>query len=151
MTSWNPWRAVLGLAVAALACLGAPAQAQTSQSHPQIDARLLRIVKAEGPRAKMLGKDVFFGDYDGDNQRDALAFVYYDDGEGGNSTYLKVVVFHGEKGGFRFVKIANDVFGQAPRNARFGQGTIEITTTTLGPNEARCCPTLAKRYLIRAN
>lgn len=149
--SWNVRRDVFVFAFAAFACPGAPAHAQTNPSHPQIDSQLLRIVKGEGRRAKVLGKRVFFGDYDGDGQRDALAFVYYDDGEGGNSAYLKVAVFHGEKGGFRFVKIANDVFGQEPRNARFGQGAIEITTTTTGPNDPRCCPTLVKRYVIRAD
>ena len=40
------------------------------------------------------------------------------------------------------------LFGQSPRDAVFAQGHVDLTTTMLGPNEPRCCPTQATRWRI---
>ena len=41
-----------------------------------------------------------------------------------------------------------EVFGWDPRDARFSPGRIELTTTTLGPGEPRCCPTAVTQWVI---
>ena len=51
-------------------------------------------------------------------------------------------------GGWRLGGVVRDLFGQNPRDARFAPGSVQITTTMLGPNEPRCCPTLPVRWQI---
>jgi hypothetical protein len=91
----------------------------------------------------------FYGDFNGDSQEDALVFVYSDiPGAAGNFD-LKVALFRGEGGQYRFMRYANDVFGSEPREPKFTNGVVEITTTMPKPGDPRCCPTGSRRYTIR--
>ncbi len=96
--------------------------------------------------AKVVDGPVFYGDFNGDGRRDAVAFIYAE--TGGNSLSLDVLLFTGEQDGFRFFRKAEGVFGQEPRNVAIRPGAIDVTTTTLGPKDARCCPTLEKNLTI---
>ncbi len=40
------------------------------------------------------------------------------------------------------------LFGMSPSNAVFYDDRIEVTTTTLGPYDPRCCPSVATRWSI---
>jgi hypothetical protein len=40
------------------------------------------------------------------------------------------------------------VYGQSPRDPAWTPTTLEITTTMLGPNEPRCCPSVPVRWRI---
>ncbi len=50
--------------------------------------------------------------------------------------------------GWQFTGVVSGLFGQNPRDSLFGPGYVDVTTTMLGPNEPRCCPTLATRWRI---
>ena len=89
---------------------------------------------------------VFYGDFNGDGRRDAVAFIYAE--TGGNSTSLDVLLFTGGPEGFRFFRKAEGVFGEGPRNVAIRPGAIDVTLTTLGPRDARCCPTQEKNLTI---
>lgn len=90
----------------------------------------------------------FYGDFNGDGQEDAVVFVYTDiEGAAGNFD-LKVALFRGEAGRYRFMRYAPDVFGTEPRQAKFANGVVEVTTTVLRAGDSRCCPTGSKRYAI---
>lgn len=92
----------------------------------------------------------FFGDFTGDRQEDALTVSYYHQKGGGNSDSIEVSLYRGTGNGFRFIKTVPDVYGQSPRAAKFSRGQIIITLTTLGPNDARCCPSVPREYVIAA-
>ena len=53
--------------------------------------------------------------------------------------------------GWQFTGVVSGLFGQSPRDPAYGEGVVELTTTMLGPNEPRCCPTLATRWRIDLN
>ncbi|MET7246553.1 hypothetical protein ABZT49_24650 [Methylobacterium sp. EM32] len=92
----------------------------------------------------------FFGDFTGDRQEDALTVSYYHPKGGGNSYSIEVSLYRGAGNGFRFIKTVPDVYGQSPRAAKFSRGQVRITLTTLGPNDARCCPSVPKEYVVAA-
>ncbi|WP_133123552.1 hypothetical protein [Methylobacterium frigidaeris] len=92
----------------------------------------------------------FFGDFTGDRQEDALTVSYYHPKDGGNSDSIEVSLYQGTSNGFRFIRTVPDVYGQSPRAAKFSRGRIRMTLTTLGPNDARCCPSVPKEYVIAA-
>lgn len=96
-------------------------------------------------------QSTFYGDFNGDGQEDAVVFVYTNiEGAAGNFD-LKVVLFRGEGGRYRFLRDAPNVFGVEPRNARFAKGRVEITTTMPRPGDPRCCPTGSKTFAIRTD
>lgn len=96
--------------------------------------------------ARVVEGPVFYGDFNGDGRRDAVAFIYAE--TGGNSTSLDVLLFTGGPEGFRFFRKAEGVFGEGPRNVAIRPGAIDVTLTTLGPRDARCCPTQEKNLTI---
>lgn len=78
----------------------------------------------------------------------ALGIVYeYIPGSAGN-TGIAVGVFVKQQQSWIYAATVQGLFGQSPREPLFGPRTAEITTTMLGPNEPRCCPTLAVRWRI---
>lgn len=96
--------------------------------------------------ARVVEGPVFYGDFNGDGRRDAVAFIYAE--TGGNSTSLVVLLFTGGPEGFRFFRKAEGVFGEGPRSVAIRPGAIDVTLTTLGPRDARCCPTQEKNLTI---
>lgn len=99
-----------------------------------------------GKTAKVIEAPVFYGDFNGDGRRDAVTCIYAE--TGGNAASLDVLLFTGEAEGFRFFRKAAGVFGENPRNVAFRPGAIDVTMTTLGPNDARCCPSQEKNLTI---
>lgn len=95
---------------------------------------------------EVFSSPVFYGDFSGDGEQDAIAFVYHP--SGGNAANLDVLMFKGEGRGFRFFRKAEGIYGEDPRDVVIRPGAIDVTMTTQGPNDARCCPTLAKGYTI---
>lgn len=78
----------------------------------------------------------------------ALGFVYeYIPGSAGN-TGIAVGAFVPGEDGWELAGLVQGVFGQSPRDAAYGTGFVDVTTTVLGPNEPRCCPTQAARWRI---
>ncbi|MGC8202163.1 hypothetical protein ACP2AV_05605 [Aliiroseovarius sp. PTFE2010] len=78
----------------------------------------------------------------------ALGFHYYGNRVGGNAVMLNVGLFHHIEGGWVFAGPVEGLYGTSPREARFFPGRVEITTTMLGPNEPRCCPTQVTRWSV---
>lgn len=101
-----------------------------------------------GIEGNVEGTCIFYGDYSGDGRDDVLLFAYYLGLEGGNMIMLDILKFRSAKAGFKQDGKVENVFGENPRDVRFSKGRIRLTTTTLGPDEPRCCPTVAKRWTI---
>ncbi len=78
----------------------------------------------------------------------AIGVVYeYIPGSAGN-TGIATGVFVRQANGWSFAGGVSGMFGQQPRDASFGQGYVDVTTSMLGPNEPRCCPTAPTRWRI---
>jgi hypothetical protein len=121
------------------------AQAQGLQG----PARAAAISALDGEQRRNLLQDasrIFYGDFNGDGQRDAIAFLYYGF-EGGNGTGLEVILFEQQGNSFRLLSRPK-IFGNNPRNVRFRPGSIRLVTTTLKPGEPRCCPTDVREWTI---
>lgn len=133
----------LALAVSMMLLAGtAAAPAQSPATHPDIAAL---IQQTAGSR--LLEQRVFTGDFTGDGQADAVAFIYYEGG--GSGMMLRVALFQGEGSRFRFLRNANDVLGENPRQPVFRPGEFQITTTMPRPGDPRCCPTGERRFTVR--
>jgi hypothetical protein len=144
---WTRYRLMRlqGRAVVALACvaLHGPALAEIAAGPAKRD---IERHLGRSKTAKVLEAPVFYGDFNGDGQRDAVAFIYAETGGSGPS--LDVLLFAGDGDGFRFFRKADGVFGENPRNVSVRPGAIDVTMTTLGPNDARCCPSQTKNLTI---
>jgi hypothetical protein len=110
--------------------------------------------------SNMAGSEVFYGDSTGDGpQADALAFVYYWDGAGGNGTHLVVAYFHRDGSNYRFIKTFPDIgdFAKTPKSlvkgttVRFLPGKARFSMVVLGGRDAACCPTGRANYTITLN
>lgn len=78
----------------------------------------------------------------------AIGVVYeHIPGSAGN-TGIAVGLFAKQAGNWIFVGHIEGLWGHQPRNAVFGPNSADIITTTLGPNEPRCCPTQVSRWRI---
>lgn len=80
--------------------------------------------------------------------KDGLAFIYSSSPSGGNAVDLDVRLYRAGGGGWIQSGNVTGVFGQNPRDAAFLPDRIEVTTTTLRPGDARCCPTGSTRWII---
>jgi hypothetical protein len=80
--------------------------------------------------------------------RTALAFVYAHIPGSAGSVSLDAGLFVRDSAGWRMERKLQGIYGHAPRDVIYLGDRIELTTTTLGPNEPRCCPTQVTRYSI---
>ena len=78
----------------------------------------------------------------------ALGFHYFDSRTGGNSVQLNIGLYVRTDAGWNFAGPVQGLFGSEPRDASFPAGRIEITTVTLGPGDARCCPSEEARWSV---
>lgn len=130
----------------ALSTIATPTQAQEETENDmwkQIDD----FVEEEFADFSVSDAVKFYGDFDGDKQQDALAFIYYS-GEG-NSTSLSVALFKGENGKLKFLRYVPEVYGQQPGDVKFSKGMITLRTTVPKKSDARCCPSGTKRFRIK--
>ena len=141
---------VKALAIASVLMLGlkAPAWAQDGQWEGPGRAEIKTFVAEQKGWLDLPTPVAFYGDFNGDRQEDAVVFVYSDiEGAAGNFD-LRVALFEGADGKYRFMRYAPEVYGLDPRDAKFSNGLVEITTTMPRPNDPHCCPTGSERYAI---
>ena len=77
----------------------------------------------------------------------ALGMHYFEGRSGGNAIGLNAGLFRRDPEGWRFLGRV-EMIGVGPRDVTFPPGKILATTTTLGPDDARCCPTQPTRWSI---
>lgn len=78
----------------------------------------------------------------------AIGVVYeYIPGSAGN-TGIATGVFVRQENDWFFAGPVEGMFGQNPRDIVYSQHHVEVTTSQVGPNDPRCCPTLATRWRI---
>lgn len=75
----------------------------------------------------------------------ALAIASYPGG--GNSAMIAAGLFRIDGGKISLIGPV-EIFGDAPRDVKFSQGKIEVTTTMPKPDDPHCCPTGSARWTI---
>ncbi|WP_299722938.1 hypothetical protein [uncultured Tateyamaria sp.] len=80
--------------------------------------------------------------------RQAIGVVYPIIVGAAGNTGIAVGHFVRVEGGWAYAGLIGNLFGHNPRDAAFLPGAVQLTTTMLGPNEPRCCPTLPVRWQI---
>lgn len=91
----------------------------------------------------------FYGDFNGDGNEDAVVFIYSPIPGAASGVDLKVALFKGQGGKYKFMRYVPNIYGQEPRNVVFSDGKVEVTTSILGDNDAHCCPSHPKKYTIK--
>lgn len=85
---------------------------------------------------------------DAGTARRAIGIVYeHIPGSAGN-VGIAVGLFVRQGEGWSYLGEVEGLWGHDPRDASFGTNSVDLTTTTLGPNEPRCCPTQVSRWRI---
>jgi hypothetical protein len=80
--------------------------------------------------------------------REAIGIIYPVIVGAAGNTGIVVGHFTRIEAGFTRDAIVTKLFGYSPRDARFFPDHIEVTTDVLGPNDPRCCPTVAQVWSI---
>ena len=75
----------------------------------------------------------------------ALAIASYPGG--GNSAMISAGLFRIDGGKMSLIGPV-EIFGETPRDVKFSQGKIEVTTTMPRPDDPHCCPTGSARWTI---
>ncbi len=124
---------------------GAAAPAQDMAPWPNLDAMILSNLTDSGTA------EAAFWLPDGPDpaqvtQGLGVAYEYIQGSAG--SVSIAVGYFVRGASGWQYVGPVQGLFGQSPRAPMFAPGVMELTTTTLGPNEPRCCPTQETRWRI---
>lgn len=78
----------------------------------------------------------------------ALGVVYEHIPGSAGSVSIAAGLYQRVAEGWAFVGPVEGLFGNAPRDPGFGPAHVDLTTTMLGPDEPRCCPTLPVRWRI---
>ncbi len=78
----------------------------------------------------------------------ALAIAYVHIPGSAGSVSIDVGLFQRAGQGWSMTRRVDGLFGMGPENPAFGPGWVEITTSTLGPDDPRCCPSVKTRWRI---
>ena len=108
------------------------AQMTPTQQALKRDADRIRDQQV-GPNARVVEERIFFGDFNGDGAEDAVAH-YFINGQPAAATVVPgpvAMVMVNEDGHLEFVR-AESVPGDNPRDARFSDGAVTITTDQNG-------------------
>ncbi|MBT8417559.1 MAG: hypothetical protein KJO42_08965 [Silicimonas sp.] len=78
----------------------------------------------------------------------ALGIVYvHIEGSAGNST-LEAGLFARGAGGWQMHRRVTGLVGASPRNPQVNSSGFYLTTSTLGPNDPRCCPSVETEWFV---
>ena len=128
-----------------VAVLGAGPAAAQDAGWGDLDALLVRNLSNTGS----IDASFWLPDYGNQTQaRRALGIAYiYIPGSAG-STSISAGIFMRQASGWVLTARVPALFGQSPRDHVFAPGVMEVTTTTLAPGDARCCPTKPTRWRV---
>lgn len=119
------------------------------------DANYLRKVNEGTPMefgvfAEILGdSDIALGDFTGDGNGDAVAFVYENSGGGNGSTAYLVALENVNGVPRQMEKFSIDGSNAVLEQLSIKDGEILLTALVHKPEDGRCCPTLRKDFRFR--
>ncbi|MCA8883731.1 MAG: hypothetical protein KDA50_08300 [Rhodobacteraceae bacterium] len=126
-----------------LLAAAAPAAAQSAWG--DLDGLLMRSLTAGTP---MEGAFWLPDAPDPSTAREAIGVAYTHIPGSAGSLSISVGYFVRQNGQFVLSGIISDLFGHNPRQPVFAPDHMAITTTTLRPDEPRCCPTGETTWII---
>lgn len=125
-----------------LMAVGAPATAQDWSDATAVIQRDL----AGGGAA--LGTTVFPNSADPATADRALGIVYVHIEGSAGSARLEAGLFQRGPAGWQMQRRVSGLFGMSPRAPYFDASGFYLTTSTLGPNDPRCCPSLETAWFV---
>lgn len=127
-----------------------PTAAQTSDAAPAGGEEAINAWFRERHGADLFDPvSIEWGDFDGDGAADALGWGYY--AMGGTSAGTTIALFRNDNGIMTFVRTADDVYGQEPRDIVIAPGQITLTTSVPRDGDPHCCPTGSQDWTIETD
>jgi hypothetical protein len=132
-----------------LAALALFALAGSAQAQPWDNNRIAEMLVSElSPTGAMEGGQWFVSAQLLTPGTLGLGIIYaYVPGSAGTVSIHAALFRWAEDGWTKSTNIGG-LFGYEPKDVAFFVDRVEVSTLTLGPNDPRCCPTLAKRWAI---
>ena len=129
---------IAGIAVTLLLAAGASAAAELNPAQR-------KAVEAYAARERAEMERGVVADLDGDGKTEVVAEINW---FSGNSHFGRLVVFVDTGKGWRKVAQSEEPLGQIER-ITIKEGLIHVDSLRLGPNDARCCPSVKKTTRYR--
>ena len=125
-----------------LVAFGSPSQAQ---DWSEVTAIVLRDLAGGGTA---VGTTIFPNSPDPGIADRALGIVYvHIEGSAGNAS-LEAGLFVRGAAGWQMHRRVQGLYGLSPRDPGFNAEGFRLATSTLGPNDARCCPSVETAWLV---
>lgn len=137
----------------AVALLSVVVLSEVALAHPKIQgparADVMQFMMRQPDRflTRLIDAELIYGDFTGDGQNDVVGF-FSAPFEDGNAIELRVFSFRNESGKYVFNRAHQDASGMERRNVEFAPGRMSYTTLVVGPNDARCCPSTVRRFVL---
>lgn len=132
-----------------------PVAVQTPVTAPTsgaLDAAITNAVSAatreDGGDEYAQGRQILRADLNGDGQDDALVIYTIEGQGGGNGSFSTLGIFYSNNGDFDF-KDSTVVSGAVTALRMLDGNTIGVGSLEVGPDDARCCPTLESEQKYR--
>ncbi|MWV14927.1 hypothetical protein F3I16_02610 [Pseudomonas sp. L-22-4S-12] len=106
-----------------------------------IDAHIQQATARDGGAEYREARVVRNLDLNGDGEQDALVLYSIEGQGGGNGSFQTLAVLHAQDGGYA-LQASTVVNGSATDVKLLAAQTIGVSSLTLGPDDAMCCPTV---------
>lgn len=106
-----------------------------------IEAHIQQATAGDGGAEHREARVVRNLDLNGDGEQDALLLYSIEGQGGGNGSFQTLAVFHAQDGGYA-LQASTVVNGSATDVKLLAAQTIGVSSLTLGPDDAMCCPTV---------
>ncbi|WP_178129036.1 hypothetical protein [Pseudomonas sp. ANT_J12] len=130
----------------------APPQAVPAPIAGSLDAAISNAInvatREEGGDEYQEGRKILRADLNGDGQDDALVIYTIEGQGGGNGSFSSLGIFYSNNGAFDF-KGSTVVNGAVTDLQVLDDKTISVSSLEVGPEDARCCPTLESKQTYR--
>ncbi|RLU07417.1 hypothetical protein CS078_10390 [Pseudomonas prosekii] len=104
--------------------------------------------REDGGEEYAQGRQILRADLNGDGQDDALVIYTIEGQGGGNGSFSTLGIFYSNNGAFDF-KDSTVVSGAVTALRMLDGNTIGVGSLEVGPDDARCCPTLESEQKYR--
>lgn len=137
-------RNLAGILILLTAFAGSPPWAQTDT----VESISKMLVTELSPTREMEGGEWFTSADAQGNATRALGVIYVHVPGSAGTVGLHAGLFAPASGAWAKTQDVTGLAGMEPRNVVFHADRVELTTTTLGPDDPRCCPTQEVRWRV---
>lgn len=133
--------------ICALAIVLSMASSATAQDWPNESVPEM-LVRTLSPTGAMEGGQWFVSSNQLVTGTKGLGIIYAHVPGSAGTVSIHAGLYNWTGNGWRAHKQIEGLYGSNPTNVQFGPTYAHLTTTTLGPEDPRCCPTAMTRWSI---